>query len=282
LEHYENFYCLRGRYNLWASKDGSDSGRQFTPGDYGAVPHNTTHTFQITDPFTELVGVISPGGFEDLFYFLGSANISSKTQAPYVPNSNVTTPGGDPSVITALESFDVHAQLMYSPPMTFDVNGTTDSSAAWHNGDNELAADDSTPFFVAKDYGPKFLSGDAKSGYIVTQPFITSVQSAGNFTEGTITLSKPTSDSSPATWNLPGHTALEVVDGVVYVKVEGFAETLLLAVGDVVFVPAGTSFSFWGGAAFSKALYVGQGNDTLDSRIMKEAKSWNSPVWPAA
>jgi len=225
--------------------------------------------------------VISPGGFEDLFYFLGSANISSKTQAPYVPNSNATAAGGDSSIITTLQSYDVHAQLTYSPPMAFDANGTTDSSAAWHNGPNELASDDSTPFFVAKDYGPKYLSGDAESGYIITQPFITSVQSAGNFTEGTLTLSKPVSTSSPVSWNLPGHTALEVVDGVVYVTVEGFAETLSLAIGDVVFVPAGTSFSFWGGAAFSKVLYVGQGNDTLDSRIIREGKAWNSPIWPA-
>ena len=273
---------MRGSYNLWASKDGSDSGRSFTPGDYGAVPHNTTHTFQITDPFTELVGVISPGGFEDLFYFLGSANISSNTQAPYVPNSNATAAGGDSSIISTLQEYDVHAQLTYSPPMAFDANGTTDSSKAWHNGANELAADDSTPFFVAKDHGPKSLSGDAQNGYTITQPFITAVQSGGNFTEGTLTLSKPAaSNSSTTSWNLPGHTALEVVDGVVYVEVEGFAERLLLAVGDVVFVPAGTDFRFWGGAAFSKVLYVGQGSDTLDSRLRGEGREWDSPVWPA-
>lgn len=252
-----------------------------TSGDYGAVPQNTTHSFQITDPFTEMVGVIAPGGFEDLFYFLGSANISSKTQAPYVPNSNATAAGGDSSMITTLERFDVHAKLDYSPPMTFNVNGTTDASQPWHNGDNELASDETTPFFVAKDYGPKYLTGDAQSGYIVVQPFITSAQSAGNFTEGTITLSEPEHETAPVSWTLPGHTALEVVDGVVGVQVDGFAEALSLSIGDVVFVPAGTAFSFWGEAAFSKVLYVGQGQDTVDSRLMAEGSSWNSPVWPA-
>lgn len=53
LEHYENFFCLKGRFQLWTA-DGdtydNEEARELTPGDYGAVPHNTTHTFQILDP----------------------------------------------------------------------------------------------------------------------------------------------------------------------------------------------------------------------------------------
>jgi mannose-6-phosphate isomerase-like protein (cupin superfamily) len=62
--HYENFFNLRGRFQLWTEKDGDENTRVLIPGDYGAVPHNTTHTFQILDPDTEMVGVIQPGGFE--------------------------------------------------------------------------------------------------------------------------------------------------------------------------------------------------------------------------
>lgn len=62
--HYENFFNLRGRFQLWTEKDGVEETRIIIPGDYGAVPENTTHTFQILDPDTEMVGVISPGGFE--------------------------------------------------------------------------------------------------------------------------------------------------------------------------------------------------------------------------
>lgn len=272
---------MRGRYNLWASKDGNNEGRVFSPGDYGAVPHNTTHTFQITDPFTEMVGVISPGGFEDLFYFLGTANISSETHSPFVPDSNATMPGGDSAVISSLERFDVHAKLEYNPPMSFNENGTTGSSEPWHNGANKLAEDASSPFFVAKDYGPKYLAGDVKSGYSIVQPFIISKQSDGNFTEGTITLSQPQQGDSNVTWNLPGHTALEVVDGLVKVEIDGYPEVASLSIGDVVFVPAGKTFSFWAAAAFSKVLYVGQGDDTVDSRLMARAKTWDSPVFPA-
>lgn len=51
--HYENFFCLKGRFQLWtadADTYANEEARLLTPGDYGAVPHNTTHTFQIQDP----------------------------------------------------------------------------------------------------------------------------------------------------------------------------------------------------------------------------------------
>lgn len=51
--HYENFFCLKGRLQLWTAAADSfenEEARLLTPGDFGAVPHNTTHTFQIQDP----------------------------------------------------------------------------------------------------------------------------------------------------------------------------------------------------------------------------------------
>jgi quercetin dioxygenase-like cupin family protein len=64
-QHYENFFNLKGRYQLWAQKDnGTQQSRIIGPGDYGSVARNTTHTFQILEPDTEMVGAIAPGGFE--------------------------------------------------------------------------------------------------------------------------------------------------------------------------------------------------------------------------
>ncbi|KAB2100319.1 hypothetical protein AG0111_0g11216 [Alternaria gaisen] len=277
--HYENFYCLKGRYALWTSKDNATSGRILTPGDYGAVPHDTTHTFQLLDPFVELVGVIQPGGFEDLFYFLASDNYTSSTNSPF-PQGNFSDPGGDSSLITTLEGYDVYAKLTFSPPMDFGANGATEEDAIWHSGSNELGSDSQTPFFIAKGYGPKYLAGDKDSSYTIVEPFITSQQSDGNFTEGTMTLSKPATGAKPATYSLPGHTALEVVDGLVSVNVGGFEGTATLSVGDVVFIPANTTFSFWGESVYSKVLYVGAGTDTVDARIRKDAKEWDSVTWP--
>jgi hypothetical protein len=63
--HYENFFNFKGSFQLWTQHgNGTQETRQFTQHDYGGVPPNTTHTFQILEPETEMVGVISPGGFE--------------------------------------------------------------------------------------------------------------------------------------------------------------------------------------------------------------------------
>lgn len=230
-----------------------------------------------------MVGVIQPGGFESLFYFLASANYSSTTSAPF-PQGNFTTPGGDPGVIQKLQSFDVYAKLDFSPPMTFDANGVAgNGSSSWHSGANALGADSATPFFVAKGYGPKYLAASSSNAsYMVVEPFVTAAQSDGNFTQGTITLSQLPAGASAGTYSLPGHTALEVLDGLVGVSIDGYTDTLVLAVGDVVFVPANTTWSFWGEAAYSKVLYVGQGKNTLDAQIMAGAQVWDSVIWPAA
>lgn len=64
-KHYENFFSFKGRFQLWAQNgDNEQQARVLTQGDYGSVTRNTTHTFQILDPDTEMVGVIVPGGFE--------------------------------------------------------------------------------------------------------------------------------------------------------------------------------------------------------------------------
>lgn len=223
--------------------------------------------------------MIQPGGFEDLFYFLANSNYSSSTNSPF-PQGNYSDPGGDSSLITTLESYDVYAELTFDPPTSFGANGATEENAIWHNGRNDLGKDAHTPFFVAKGYGPKYLAGDKESSYAIIEPFVTNQQSNGNFTEGTITLSRPVSGSGLAVYTLPGHTALEVVDGLVNVDIGGFEGTSTLAIGDVVFVPANTTFKFWGKSAYSKVLYIGVGEDTLDARLRQNAKEWDSATWP--
>jgi hypothetical protein len=64
--HYENFFNLKGRFQLFVEPKGSceQQSRILTQHDYGAVVRNTTHSFKMLDPDTELVGFIVPGGFE--------------------------------------------------------------------------------------------------------------------------------------------------------------------------------------------------------------------------
>ena len=44
--HYENFLNFRGPFQLWTDKYDDGNMRVLGPGDYGAVPHSTTHTFR--------------------------------------------------------------------------------------------------------------------------------------------------------------------------------------------------------------------------------------------
>ncbi|QSZ37024.1 hypothetical protein DSL72_009116 [Monilinia vaccinii-corymbosi] len=276
--HYENFFNLKGRFQLWTEKDGSDETRILSTGDYGSVPINTTHTFQVLDPDTEIVGVIQPGGFEKLFYALANSNwtsASSGTQPPYDPLIVVNGSSSPPaSVLSSLESFDVHAQFGFTP-RTDTVNGTAPVHTTWHTGPNALGAQGS-PYYIAKDFGPKYINNAA--GYQIIQPFVTPVQSGGNFSLSTITLDRKLSNVTIPTSRLTGHAAFEILEGLVTVEIQG--ETLSLIQGDVVFIPGNTPFKYYSTVNFAKFLFIGAGSDALDTQLIGSGTSWSSPVWP--
>ncbi|KAL2062376.1 hypothetical protein VTL71DRAFT_6642 [Oculimacula yallundae] len=273
--HYENFFNLRGRFQLWTEKDGQEETRILIPGDYGAVPENTTHTFQILDPDTEMVGVIYPGGFETLFYALSNGNYTSSTSSPYDPSIEASpTPMPDGDFIKMLEGFDVYVQNY--TPRADAVNGAAPSGSTWHNGINTPASNSTSPFFVAKDYGPQYLNNQTGS-YKVIQPFVTPVQSAGNFTLSTITMARVSAGDVPESM-FPGHAAFEVLDGQLKVLIGG--ETISLMQGDVVFIPGNTTYKYFSDVAYTKILHISQGAVGLDSKLIAGGEAWNSPVWP--
>lgn len=277
--HYENFFCSKGRFQLWTNKYGDEESRVMLPGDYGAVPRDTTHTFQVLDPDTELLGVIQPGGFEALFFAIADSNYTSSTSSPYVPASSTGSTdagaGSSASMISALESFDVFAQLDYSPRRDA-INGTAPANTTWHTGKNTPATDSNHPFYLAKNQGPMYLNSE--HGYQIVAPFITTTQSAAKFSEGTITMSRKLSNTTIPTRSLADHTAFEILEGALMVKLQG--EQVQLLQGDVVFIPGNTSFSYWSEVAFTKFLYVGAGDKGLDVALMKKAVAWDYPTWP--
>lgn len=250
-----------------------------------------------------MVGIIQPGGFEVLFEALADGNFTPSTFAPYKLGDqnayNATSSSPPESVIAQLTAFDVYAQLTYSPSLEL-VNGSFSSTGAatgWHDAQHvdELGADDTTPYFVAKDYGVKYLNSEA-GFYQIVQPLVTPTQSAGNFTTATIIISErlanesalsvvgnSTTASTGATASgsqaLTGHSAFEVLEGLFTFEMSG--ETLQMATGDVVFVPAGTAFQYYSQVPFTKVLYISQGADGLDSRLIANGESgWEYPTWP--
>jgi quercetin dioxygenase-like cupin family protein len=197
------------------------------------------------------------------------------TFSPYDPGANDSSSSPPASVISALQSFDVYAQLDYSPRRDA-INGTAPANTVWHDGSNDLAADAYTPYFVAKDYGPKYLNSEA-AFYQVIQPLVTPIQSAGNFTMSTITIAK---GSANTTSSYLGHAAFEILEGQLMVSMGG--EVVSLLQGDVVFIPGNTTYMYWSEVAYTKFLHVSQGAEGLDTVLIAAGATSDSPVWPTS
>jgi quercetin dioxygenase-like cupin family protein len=275
--HYENFYCTKGRVQVWAkTNETGEQARVLTAGDYGAVPRNTTHTFQITDPDTQLTGVIQPGGFEALFIAIASETYESAIGSEFVPAASVET-GLDASLISALEYFDVYAQTDYVPRRDF-VNGSAGGDSNWHNGSNTLAADETTPNFIAKNYGPRYLNAD-DGVYRVISPLATGNQTTDNFTMGTVTMSLLMSNQTATKVSFNQPVAFQLEEGALVVEVDGY-DAVTLIQGDVVFVPAATEFVYYAVTGFTKFMYVSGGGDGFDYQLLQRAVSWDYATYP--
>ena len=283
---HEHFYCARGRVELWGQKNttnATDEARVGTLGDYGNIPPGTIHTFQLVDPDTQLSHVFHPGGFEHLFDVFSLGDFETSTiSSPYLAIPADEQPFGPltPEMEALLAGLDLYAasEEFYIPRRDF-INGTAgDKSLNWHNGANSLPNDPTEPYFVAKDYGPKYLNSE--NGYKIIQPLATPDQATGgNFSMGTIIMSPKLSNQSSSIATLPHHFALQMEDGQLALFVEGY-ETVSLLQGDVAFVPSGTSFSYHATVPFTKFMYMNAGAEGLDYQLLKTSVSWDFPAYP--
>lgn len=287
---YENFYAVKGRVQLWGqnldtflANTSDQETRILSQGDIGAIPWNTIHTFTLLEPDTQLTGVLVPGGFEEFFFNM---------QLSPSPNPG-TLPGAGGFNISELSKWDVYPQLNFTPRRDV-VNGKAGGSGRWYNGANTLPGKSPTaPIWVAKNYGPKFLvdeteiEGGGKRYQIVT-PFVTGLETNGTFSQGTITISPFSLSGSPASGvGIKGNTvksevatAFMVEEGQLDVTVQGYDEPASLIDGDLVFVPANTSFSYVARAEFTKFMYVTGGGNGIDRQLMNKARAWNSAFYP--
>lgn len=282
---HEHFYCSRGRVELWTKKnapDGHHEARVASPGDYGNVPPGTIHTFQLIDPDTQLTHAFHPGGFEKLFDFVTLGQFESDAHAAYVPDPIDEQPFGPmtPNLTAAYEPLDLFAvpENEFIPRRDF-VNGTaSDEGLNWHNGTNELPTDPTMPYFVANNYGPKFLNTD--SGYKVIQPISTLDNShTRNFTMGTIILSKKQDNETEPHVTLTNHLGIQMDDGQLVLSVEGYKTTHLLQ-GDVAFIPAGTPFRYHATVPMTKFLYLNAGPEGLEYELLNRSMPWGFPSYP--
>ena len=282
--YHENFYCTKGRVGLWAATNATgDNARMLTAGDYGAVPQNTTHTFQLLEPDTMLTGVIAPGGFEMVFFHLGPMAYRDIMTPPTLSLSRtvVSKDGVLSTPLDGLEEYDVYPNTNYTPRNDFE-NGTAPAIAPWHNAPNAFPKDTTSPYFIAKNWGPKYLNKAAGFYQIVT-PLATSKTTANLFTEGSLTLSplfnNVTVTSLPIV-NLTQPLSFMMEEGAMMIEVEGYEGAEMLVERDVLLVPQNTDFKYWAARPFTKALYVTGGEGGLDSVLMDGGIEWDSASYP--
>jgi hypothetical protein len=213
----------------------------------------------------------------DRFYALGT-NYTSGTDTPYVPqstnSSSATGPGA--STISALQKYDVYAQLDFNPRRDL-VNGTAPvGNSEWHTGANSLGTP-GQPYFIANGYGPKYLN--SQHGYQIVQPLVSPEQAQDtNYTLSTLTISRQTKYNPPQ-WVLAGAAAFEVLEGVFSIKIGNYP-VAQLNMGDVAFIPAHVSFTYYSEVAFTKVLHVSSGTKGVDQQLISGGKSWDFVTFP--
>jgi quercetin dioxygenase-like cupin family protein len=257
---YENFYARKGRVQLWGQdlegflkNTTVQQTRILGPGDFGAIPPNGIHTFQMLEPDTVLTGVLVPGGFEKFFFAMASPTFDFRS----------------------LNNWDVYPQQTFSP-RTDAMNGIA-GSGNWYNGSNTLPGK-ATPNFVAKNYGPKWMNSQHGYHQIVT-PFVTGKETDNKFSQGTITMSLRKANETVPTLKLPVHTAFVMEEGQLGVDVDGYDHVHLID-GDVVFIPANTPFKYYAEAEFTKFMYVSGGANGLDATLITAGSTFDKAIYP--
>lgn len=316
--HYESFLTVKGRIHLWAQGEGEgvqqqQQARALTQHDFGSCPPNTTHTLQVVDHDTELLGAVFPGGFERLFYFIGDG-YDSPNFAPYDPAlGEGSNRGINDTVLEGLRKFDVWARPGFVPRRDL-VDGSkqhipvpkrssiyhfgdpwqvTNTCAlgrpageVWHDGFNGVGNDSSAGYFVANGWGPKYLDRAAAGFYQVVQPLVTPAASGGfNFTESLISINGGLgpgrqAGEEGASYEFDFGNSFTVLEGRLGISVEGYRPAELYT-GDTVYVPGGSRFSYHSNAHFTKVVYVAASHEGVDTILIRSGEYVGSPMFPA-
>ena len=281
---HEHFYCARGRAELWGQRNvtgSSQEARLGTVGDYGSMPPGVIHTFQLVDPDSQMTHIFHPAGFEHLFEEFKP--YESDVFTPYPPTPEDAEPFGPltPEYDAHLKSLDLYAVSsdIFIPRRDM-VNGTAgDPTLNWHNGNNTLPDSAVDPYYIANNYGPKYLNTEA--GYKVIQPLATPQQTSGtgNFTMGTVIMSAKLDADPISEAMLPHHFALQMEDGQLVLEIDGYPPASLLA-GDVAFIPAETAFKYYATVPMTKFLYMNAGREGLEYQLLQKSVPWGFPAFP--
>lgn len=213
----------------------------------------------------------------DLFYATTLGNYTYSTGTTFSPET-VSLGGAGPSIdYTSLYKYDIYYQPKFTPRYDI-VNGTAPANSGWHVKNNTLPENATTPYYVANNFGSKYLNSE--TGYQIIEPLSTGKQSGShNFTLSYITVSKVPNNITMPTHRYNGYAAIRMLNGALKLQVQGYDSVTLLT-GDVASLPAGTKYTYEAMAGYTKLLYAGAGTSGLDTALLKKAKAWGWTSWP--
>lgn len=211
----------------------------------------------------------------ELYYFISSRNGTYPLASDYDPLAPKNTTGTS-IPLDDLQRFDVFAKPNFVPRRD-QINGAAPATTSWHNGTNSLPDISTEPFYIANDFGPKYLNTN-HMGYHIVQPMQTSTTSQGNFTISKISLSRLQSNQTVPENNFSNPMGLEMSFGQLHVRLG--QEVIRMLEGDILFVPANTTFQYWSEVAFTSFMHFSTGSDGLGSDLIASSSKWDSPAWP--
>jgi mannose-6-phosphate isomerase-like protein (cupin superfamily) len=236
--------------------------RDFLQKPYLTNPQGTIHQYQIDAAHTEFLGLIVPGGWEEFFRFVGEP-----FSGPLFPTNDNRNPFQVliPKLIAASEKFDmvpVREKAQFDPQ-------------PWDGSENVLpGACEKGGYFLKADTGPKSVVGGT-----VVRPLATCKETAGTFSVYSVEASSYHAQSG-LTQTLKftdTHHAFQPIEGVLKIVIDG--EQVRATVGETVFVPKGTPFTFEAESVAAK-FYVFANGGGLGEVLMALGESYTSVVLP--
>ena len=257
-ETHDVFLCLKGTVNVWAG----DQARTMTAGDFASVPPNTIHQYQIVGQYTEFLGLIVPGGWEEFFRVIGDPY-----DGPLFPLVDERNPFEVliPRLKKAAQELDMVPVPMHPK---FDPQ-------PWV-GDESVLPAGLEPYFLKSGSGPKYLVGGT-----VIAPLALMQQSGGKFAIGKVEGSArhgSTIFGDGKTIKFEStHHCFQVAEGTVKFTIEGTSGNL--SAMETVYIPAGKEFSFEVMSNFGSAYVFANGGGIVEL-LVKLGKEYKRPLIP--
>jgi len=254
-QHYHNdehdtFVCLRGELQLWADAQS----RVLTRGGFGNVPPGVKHGYALRDHHTELVGLISPGGFESFFAETGWSF--------------------DGSGYPVSDDFAPSPKLMASIGKKYDVHFVQDA----HYADAGSSDSDTSLPGTASGYFLRPGAGERRVfGTILATAMCRAAETNGRF--GMCTLEGGRGAMAHCLSHAADHTVLFVMDGAIDLMLSDKSHRLYP--GDTANIPAGTPYGYVMTGGDNRILVFSQ-HDVMWKLYDGCGTPWTAEIYPDA